>query len=83
MSDSSVGCDFSLNDEPVWNNKFLASLVYSANIFDKVKLSLGKQQHVFVNDIQTVEMPEEIARASLVLCFNPPFTAAISLFLVS
>jgi len=62
--------DLTLHDEPVWENKILASLVYSANVLDKIKVRLGEQQHVLVDDVEVMEMPEEIASPSLVWLYG-------------
>jgi hypothetical protein len=59
-----------LDDQPVRDSKVLASLIFCANLSDKVKAHISKQEHVLINDVELMELPEEIPIPSLVRLYD-------------
>jgi hypothetical protein len=70
VPDASVGMVVGRNENPIVYRKFLASIVYSANVSDARYFEMGNQQPVFVSNVETVKAPDGLAIPSLVRLYD-------------
>ena len=77
VSPCDIRSDSAGNDEPITDAKILARLIYCADVADKIELILCNRQHVLVDNVEVVEIPENGPIAGF------PIPSVVRLYLIN